>query len=47
MPLLVQIKQDFEQWALLNLSVAARINSVEMNFSPQPNYTYSYKWDWR
>lgn len=38
--LLSQIQSDFERWSLLNLSVAARINTVKMNIFPRFLYLF-------
>ena len=39
-PLLTRIKEDFERWSLLNLSLVARINSVKMNILPRFSYLF-------
>ena len=38
--LLTKIKQDFERWSLLNLSIAARINAIKMNIFPRFLYLF-------
>ena len=39
-PLLTRVKEDFERWSLLNLSMVARINSVKMNILPRFSYLF-------
>ena len=38
--LLTKIKQDFERWSLLNLSISARINTIKMNIFPRFLYLF-------
>ena len=39
-PLLTRIKEDFDRWSTLNLSLIARVNSVKMNVLPRFSYLF-------
>lgn len=39
-PLLTRTQEDFDRWSVLNLSLAARINSVKMNTLPKFLYLF-------
>ena len=39
-PLLTGVQKDFDRWSVLNLSLAARINSVKMNILPKFLYLF-------
>lgn len=39
-PLITRIQEDFDRWSVLNLSLAARINSVKMNTLPKFLYLF-------
>lgn len=40
LPLVVKMRNDFERWSLLNLSLVARINSIKMNTLPKFSYLF-------
>lgn len=39
-PLLTRVKEDFERWSILGLSLVARINCVKMNVLPRFSYLF-------
>uniref|UniRef100_A0A3B5RAA6 Reverse transcriptase domain-containing protein n=1 Tax=Xiphophorus maculatus TaxID=8083 RepID=A0A3B5RAA6_XIPMA len=39
-PLLVQVKEDFDRWSMLGLSLVARVNSIKMNILPRFSYLF-------
>lgn len=40
LPLMIRVQEDFDRWSVLNLSLAARINSVKMNTLPKFLYLF-------
>lgn len=40
LPLVAKMQDDFERWILLNLSLAARINSIRINTPPKFSYLF-------
>lgn len=41
-PLLTRIREDWERWSVLNLSLVARVNSVKINILPRLSYLFQY-----